>query len=82
MASLYTVPDSFPDAKAHLGEYLINLSSDATINYQIIREVLQKHPDLVNCEFTQKILGRNPDLVNFEKEQELGFLWNCIASLI
>ena len=72
MASLH-VPDSFSDAKVLLGECLIYLNSGATINHQIIEEILQKHPDLVNSQYKQKIQDQFPNLESFEKEQDLGF---------
>ena len=65
------VPDSFPDAKELLRECLINVNPGDTLDYLLIEEILQKHPDLVHCEYKQEI--SNPWLELFEKEQDQGF---------
>ena len=70
---MQVVPDSFTDAKDYLGESFINLNFGSTIDYEIIEEILKKHPDLVNFEYKQRILDKVPQLVNFEKEQGFGF---------
>ena len=73
MALPQTVPDSFSDAKEVFKESLINLPIFERVNHQIIEDILQKNPILVNCEYKQEILDRVSRLVNYGNKTEMEF---------
>ena len=73
MALSQAIPDSFNDAKEVFRESLINLPFYERVNHQLIEEILQKHPDLVNCEYKQELLDRIPKLVDLEYKKEMEF---------
>ena len=74
MALSQAIPDSFNDAKEVFRESLINLPFYERVNHQLIEEILQKHPDLVNCEYKQELLDRIPKLVDLEYKKVMDFM--------